>query len=231
MLCQQSAHVTTAGSGAQNHDTRAWSPIGLALCLSSTPDTRDKAWRTQPSCGTGKQGVAVRSGVHWWPQATIMYDHEIAKRSSGTPAAVIQHSRAYNVVAEMGKVPTSTGDAGNEFEISLVSNVPLKLRTCGERWALQRVDASQPKPLPLDKSPGNLPVLLEPVQDETYVQCRLLPVQGDELPWTSAASSGGNAQASRLSDAQLAWLNFDSSYHALLKAEHRAHPLPLVPPT
>ena len=35
---------------------------------------------------------------------------------------------------------------------------------------------------------------------------------------SSAASSGGNAQASRLSDAQLAWLNFDSSYHTMLCA-------------
>ena len=225
MLCQQSAQVATAGSGAQNHDARAWSPIGLGIYLYDKPDKRDKAWRPQPSAG---DDAVLRSRISWWPQATIMYDQEIAKRSS---LPTIRARKAYNVVAEMGAVSKSTGGAGNEFEISLVSNVPLKLRTCGERWALQRVDASQPKPLPLDKSPGNLPVLLEPVQDETYVQCRLLPVQGDELPWTSAASSGGNAQASRLSDAQLAWLNFDSSYHALLKAEHRAHPLPLVPPT
>ena len=114
---------------------------------------------------------------------------------------------------------------------SLVSNVPLKLRTCGGRWALQRVDASEVEPLPVDKPPADLPVLLEAKRDATYVQCRLFPMQGDQLPWASAASSGGSARASRLSDAQLAWLNFDSRYHALLKAEHRAHPLPPVSPT
>ena len=227
MLCQQSAQVATTGSGAQNHDARAWSPIGLGIYLSGKPDKRDKAWRPQPSAG---DDAVLRSRISWWPQATIMYDQEIAQRSSGTPKAVIRRMRSYNVVAETGVV-SGTGDAGNEFEISLVSNVPLKLRTCGNRWALQAVNVSEVEPLPVDKPPADLPVLLEAQRGATYVQCRLFPMQGDQLPWTSTASSGGSAQASRLSDAQLAWLNFDSRYHALLKAEHRAHPLPLVPPT
>ena len=146
------------------------------------------------------------------------------------PTAYTNEPGGRDRFADVGVV-NSTGDAGNEFEISLVSNVPLKLRTCGGRWALQRVDASEVEPLPVDKPPADLPVLLEAKRDATYVQCRLFPMQGDQLPWASAASSGGSAQASRLSDAQLAWLNFDSRYHALLKAEHRAHPLPPVPPT
>ena len=99
------------------------------------------------------------------------------------PTAYTNEPGGRDRFADVGVV-NSTGDAGNEFE---------------QLWDLrdlQRVDTSQPKPLPLDKSPGNLPVLVEPVQDEPYVQCRLLPVQGDELPWTSTASSGGNARAS-----------------------------------
>ena len=92
------------------------------------------------------------------------------------PTAYTNEPGGRDRFADVGVV-NSTGDAGNEFE---------------QLWDLrdlQRVDTSQPKPLPLDKSPGNLPVLLEPVQDE----CRLLPVQGDERPWPAP---GGNARAS-----------------------------------